>query len=212
MDSTTAVRVARRHSQRRAQPQKPEEAGDEVLRYGELTHRQRRLLQRDFQLQILPALTPMALDPCHPFPRISSRCISLAVILKEPGHPERFGSLTVPSMLPHRWRIPGQPESGKFVWLEEMVVANIDSLFPGLEVISTSPFRITRDAGARDAGTGASNRRLSTQNRRHRRPTDSVLRLEVTRNMPRRTRDLLIQNLGIKPTQAVAVDGPLLQA
>ncbi len=212
MGSTAPVRVARRHDRRRPEPPRPEAAGSEVMRYGELTSRQRRLLERDFRRQIQPALTPMALDSGHPFPRIADRSINLAVVLNEPGHGERFGSLTVPSMFPRLWRIPGQPESGKFVWLEEMVAANVDSLFPGLEIVNTSPFRVTREAGASADRTSASNRLPPRRLRRDRRRLDPALRLEVGRSMPQRTRDLLIRNLGIKPDQAVAVDGPLQQA
>lgn len=210
--SSTAVRITQRHNKSGVPPPRPQEAGVEVLRYGELTRRQRQLLHRDFQRKVLPALTPMALGPGHPFPRVADQGINLAVMLKEPGHEERFGSLTVPSMFPRRWRIPGQPESGKFVWLEEMVAANIDSLFPGLEIVSTSPFRITRAADARAVSNGLSCQPPSTRARRDRRPLDTVLRLEVERGMPRRTRDLLIRNLGIKPDQAVSVDGPLQRA
>ncbi len=187
-----------------AQPQQP----PQVLRYAELTGRQRQLLHQDFERRILPALTPMALGPGHPFPPVSDQSINLAVMLKEPGRGERFGSLTMPNMFPRLWRIPGQPESGKFVWLEEMVAANVESLFPGLEVVSTTPFRVTRKAGA-SATDGAAKRRPPARARRGRRRRDSVLRLEVERGMPPRTRDLLIRNLGIKPDQAVAVDGPL---
>ncbi len=212
MGSTTTIRVARRHSRFPARPPRSKKAGVQVLRYGELTRHQRRLLQQDFRHQVLPALTPMALGPGHPFPRISSQCINLAVMLKEPGHGERFGSLTVPSMFPRRWRIPGQPESGKFVWLEEMIAANVDSLFPGLEILSTSPFRITRAGGDRTGRQDTPNRLLPARSRRHPRPTDTVLRLEVERAMPRSARDLLIRNLGIQPDQAIAVDGPLQRA
>ncbi len=208
MDSTVAVRVARGHGGRRIEPPRPEAAGSQMLRYRQLSRRQRQLLEQDFRSQILPALTPMALDAGHPFPRLGHRSIHLAVMLKEPGYGERFGSLTVPSMFPRRWRIPGQPESGKFVWLEEMVAANVDSLFPGLEVLSTSPFRVRRAASA-DAGSGAE---PLPWRRRNGNPVDTVLRLEVERGMPRRTRDLLIRSLGIQPEQAVTVDGPLQPA
>ncbi len=185
----------------------PNDGGeDEVLRYHQLSRRQRELLHRDFERRILPALTPMAFDAGHPFPRVSDRCINLAVMLKEPKRGERLGSLTVPSMFPRRWRIPGQPESNKFVWLEELVAANVESVFPGHEIVDTSPFRITRKPRA---AAGASNRRPPIPARGGRRRADTVLRLEVERDMPRRTRDLLIRNLGIKPDQAFAVDGPL---
>ncbi len=204
MGSTAIVRVARRHDRRKVEPPRPEAAASETLRYRELNRRQRELLRRDFKHQILPALTPMALDSSHPFPRVGDRSINLAVVLEEPGHGERFGSLTVPSMFPRLWRIPGQPESGKFVRLEEMVAANAASLFPGFEVISTSPFRVTRAPPA--DRPDAAKQRLSVRGRK---PLDTILRLEVERDIPPRTRDLLIRTFGIRPDQAVDVDGPL---
>ncbi len=202
------VHVSRRHRERGAPSTKREANGIEVLRYAALSRRQRRLLHQDFQRQILPALTPMALGPGHPFPRVSNQSINLAVMVKQPGHRERFGSLTVPQMFPRLWRIPGQAESNQFVWLEEMVAANIDSLFPGLEIVSISPFRITREAPSPAGGsTTTANRRPPVRTRHDRRRFDRVLRLEVERDMPRRMRDVLIQNLGISPDQAVPVDG-----
>ncbi len=202
--SSSQVRVAGTH---RPRTPRPRDAGTEVLRYSQLTSRQRQLLHHDFERRVLPALTPMALGPGHPFPPISDQSINLAVMLKEPGRGERFGSLTVPNMFPRRWRIPGQPESGKFVWLEELVAANVDSLFPGLEIVSTTPFRVIRKT--RSEVDRSANRRLPARTRRDRRRRDTVLRLEVERGMPQRTRDLLIRNLGIQPDQAVAIDGPL---
>ncbi len=212
MGSTTKIRVARRHSRFPARPPRSKKAGVQVLRYDELTPQQRRLLERDFQREVLPALTPMALGPGHPFPRVADQSLNLAVMLREPGRAERFGSLTVPAMFPRRWRIPGQPESGKYVWLEEMVAANVDSLFPGLEILSTSPFRITRADSARTGGQGASLRLLPARSRRGPETAGTVLRLEVERRMPRSARDLLIRKLGIQPEQAIAVDGPLQRA
>ncbi|MCP3961772.1 MAG: hypothetical protein GY719_28350 [bacterium] len=210
----TPVRGTGRHGERGARPPKAKDAGAEVRCYSELTRRQRRLLHRDFQRQILPALTPMALDPGHPLPRVFGQSINLAVILKEPGHRERFGSLTLPNMFPRLWRIPGGPGSGgsrpsQFVRLEEVVAANVDSLFPGLEVVGTSSFRIRCTAGDRADGDSASNRLPPMRARHHRRRCEPCLRLEVARGMPRHVRDLLIQTLGISPEQAVTVDGPL---
>lgn len=200
--SSPPVRVARPHLPR------PHEAGTEVVRYGELTGRQRRLLHRDFERRVLPALTPMAFDSGHPFPRVSNRSINLAVMLRDPGYGERLGSVTVPSMFPRLWRIPGQPESGKFVRLEEMVAANVGPLFPGLEIVSTTPFRVTRKPHAAAGSADAASRwpaRVGDDRRRR----DTVLRVEVESGMPPRTRDLLIRNLGLKPDQAVAIEGPL---
>ncbi len=212
MGSKEASRAAGRQRQR-ACPSIPRGSDFVVLGYGELTRRQRQRLRRDFQRRVLPALTPMALDAGHPFPRAAAhRSLNLAVMLKGSGQGERLGSLTVPRMFRRLWRIPGKPGSRQFIRLEELVAANIDAVFPGLEIVDASPFTLTCGAVTGAGGKGAWNRPSPTRPGRDRIRADPALRLEVERSMPRRTRDLLIRNLGIQPGQAIVVDGPVLKA
>jgi len=135
------------------------EAGIQVLGYDELKGKQRKLLRRLFKREIFPVLTPLAFDPGHPFPHISNLSINLAVVINDPGHGEKFARVKVPHMFPRFVRLPSEEKVddlqrlglegttySNFVWLEEVVAANLDLLFPGLEVISAHPFRVTRDA------------------------------------------------------------------
>jgi polyphosphate kinase len=130
-----------------------------VLRYDDLKRKQRKLLRRYFEREIFPALTPLAFDPGHPFPHISNLSINLAVVIDDPQSGERFARLKVPGVFPRLLRIPSEEKaesyeslglveemSTNFVWLEEVIAANLDLLFPGLEIVAAYPFRVTRDA------------------------------------------------------------------
>jgi polyphosphate kinase len=198
------------------------EAGIRILDYEELKNKQRKLLRRHFETEILPALTPLAFDPGHPFPHISNLSINLAVVVNDPSHGERFARLKVPHMLPRLLRIPSeekagsyqrlglkQPKSANFVWLEEVVLANLDLLFPGLEIVAAYPFRVTRDADMEieeDEASDLLDTMLEVVESRH---FGSVIRLEVNSRMPERIREILVGNLELAPYQVYEVEGPL---
>ena len=133
--------------------------GIRLLRYGDLKAKQAKLLRRYFEREIFPVLTPLASDPGHPFPHISNLSINLAVVVKDPVSGERFARLKVPQTFPRLVRVPDEERAeqlerlalqeitaANFVWLEEVISANLDLLFPGVEVSAVYPFRITRDA------------------------------------------------------------------
>mmetsp|Transcript_16970 Transcript_16970/g.53905 ORF Transcript_16970/g.53905 Transcript_16970/m.53905 type:complete len:462 (-) Transcript_16970:359-1744(-) len=126
---------------------KLKERGLFLLNYDECTLDEKATFDRWFLEEIEPLLTPLAVDPGHPFPYLSSLAINLAVMLHDPempGDSRQFAIVTVPSML-SRWRpIEGRPNS--YVPLEQIVSANLDHLFGGMDIISVSPFRATRNA------------------------------------------------------------------
>ncbi len=198
------------------------ESGVEILDYDELKSKQRKLLRRHFERQILPALTPLAFDPGHPFPHISNLSINLAVVVNDPGHGERFARLKVPHLFDRLLRIPNEekaadyerlglkePASTNFVWLEQVVAANLDLLFPGLEIASAFPFRITRDADLEIKEDEASDLISAMQEVVDQRHFGSAVRLEVDARMPESTRDILAHNLDLAPYQVYPVEGPL---
>ncbi|HEU5305697.1 MAG TPA: RNA degradosome polyphosphate kinase, partial [Acidimicrobiia bacterium] len=93
---------------------------------------------------IFPVLTPLAVDPAHPFPYISNLSLNLAVIVRDPASgEERFARVKVPPLLP---RFVALPDGERFVLLEQIIAAKLDTLFPGMEVLAHHPFRVTRDA------------------------------------------------------------------
>ncbi len=198
------------------------EAGIQVLAYDELKGKQRKLLRRLFKREIFPVLTPLAFDPGHPFPHISNLSVNLAVVIDDPTHGEKFARVKVPHMFPRFVRIPSEEKVddmqrlglegttfSNFVWLEEVVAANLDLLFPGLEVISAHPFRVTRDADVEIEEDEASDLITTMEVVVGQRHFGSAVRLEVDSRMPERVRDILIQNVGLAPYQVYSVDGPL---
>ena len=198
------------------------EAGIRVLDFDELRSKQCKLLRKYFRQEIFPALTPLAFDPGHPFPHISNLSINLAVVLNDPVHGVRFARLKVPPAFPRLLRIPGeetadsyqnlglsQPVSNNFVWIEDVVVANLDLLFPGMEVVAAYPFRVTRDADPEIEEDEAADLLAAIEQSVRMRHFGLAVRLEVDQTMPDRARDILVQNLGLAPYQVYTADGPI---
>ncbi|MCL7453231.1 MAG: RNA degradosome polyphosphate kinase, partial [Anaerolineae bacterium] len=196
--------------------------GIDILSYGGLKRRQRKLLRQHFEREIFPVLTPLAFDPGHPFPHISNLSINLAVVLNDPRYGERFARLKVPAVLPRLLRIPSEeraesyeslglvdPASTTFVWLEEVVAANLDLLFPGMEIVSVFPFRVTRDADPEIEEDEAADLLAAIQESVHKRHFGSAVRLEIDTAMPDRIRDILITNLGVAPYQVYSKNAPI---
>ncbi len=197
-------------------------SGIRILAYDQLRSKQRKLLRRHFECEILPALTPLAFDPSHPFPHISNLSINLAVLVRKPGGTECFARLKVPHLLSRLLRIPSEENAGgydrlglevpvatNFVWLEEVVAANLDLLFPGVEVISAFPFRVTRDADLEIKEDEASDLISAMQEVVGQRHFGSAVRLEVDSKMPEAEKDMLAGNLGLAPYQVFPTEGPL---
>jgi polyphosphate kinase len=203
------------------QPQLKRE-GIKALNHDDLKSKQRKLLRKLFKREIFPALTPLAFDPGHPFPHISNLSINLAVVVKDPGHGEKFARVKVPHMFPRFVRIPSEEKADtqerlgleghsftNFVPLEEVVAENLDTLFPGLEIVSAHPFRVTRDADVEIEEDEASDLLAAMETVVGQRHFGSAVRLEIDSRMPERIREILTKNLGLAPYQVYTVDGPL---
>jgi polyphosphate kinase len=197
------------------------EAGIRIFRYDELKKKQRKALRKYFEREIFPALTPLAFDPGHPFPHISNLSLNLAVVANDPLHGERFARLKVPAVFPRLLRIPGDKGAdgyrdlglgtavaNNFVWIEEVVAANLDLLFPGMEIAAAYPFRVTRDVDIEIEEDEAADLLTAIEEVVGLRHFGRAVRLEVDSAMPERVRDILIANLGIAPYQVYTVDGP----
>jgi len=200
-----------------------QEAGIKILAYSELKSKQRKLLRRHFKSEIYPALTPLAFDPGHPFPHISNLSINLAVVINHPSGEERFARLKVPPIFPRLLRIPTEDTadaydrlglgelsgSTHFVWLEEVIAANLDMLFPSIEIVAAYPFRVTRDADFEIEEDEASDLLEAMEESVGQRHFGFAVRLEVDDQMPDRVRDILMRNLALKPYQTHSVGGPI---
>jgi polyphosphate kinase len=120
--------------------------GINIVRWDELDSVEKELANKTFNEQIFPVLTPLAIDPSHPFPYISGLSLNLAVLVKNSDDGEElFARVKVPSNLP-RFVISMSGENQRYIPLEQLIKANISLLFPGMKIINVFPFRVTRNA------------------------------------------------------------------
>jgi polyphosphate kinase len=120
------------------------EAGFKLVNAADLSKADHHLLTEVFQERIFPVLTPLAVDPAHPFPYVSNLSLNLAVMVRDPmRHQPRFARVKVPPVLP---RFIGLPDGERFVPLEQVIAVHLPALFPGMEIVSHHFFRVTRDA------------------------------------------------------------------
>jgi polyphosphate kinase len=196
--------------------------GIRVVPHSSLRKRQIRMLRDHFEREVFPILTPLAFDPAHPFPHISNLSINLAVIVNEPGYGRRFARLKVPHILPRLVRVPTEKESEdarslglddsvllEFVWLEELIAANLDLLFPGVEILDTFPFRVTRNADVVIEEDEASDLLEATKEMVGQRHFGFAIRLEADRRMPKDFLNILSSNLDLAPYQIYFTDIPV---
>lgn len=183
-------------------------AGVSIVAISDLRSDDRELLGRFFASRIFPVLTPLAVDPAHPFPYISNLSLNLAVTLRDPAEKgARFARVKVPPLLP---RFVALPDGVRFVPLEQVVGAHLSALFPGMEVTGVHPFRVTRNADLALEEDEADDllAAIETELRRRRRFAD-VVRLEIDGTMPDKVLRLLMRELNITADAVYVVDGLL---
>ena len=194
------------------------EAGVHVLDYSELNDRQRGMADKYFADTIFPVLTPLAFDPGRPFPHISNRSLNLAVLIRDHEGQERFARVKVPSTLPQFVPLDStRKQSGKrrprrqrnVVWLEQVIAANLDALFPGMHVIEAHPFHVTRDAEVAIKELEAEDLLETIEAGVRQRRFGDVVRLEVTAQMPDSMLHILMSNMELQPSELYRINGPL---
>jgi polyphosphate kinase len=177
--------------------------GLEVLAHEELGAKDRRAAGATFQKLILPTLTPLTVDPGHPFPFLSNLSLNLAVTLED-SEKRRFARVKIPPTLPRLVPLP----SGRFLLLESLVAAHLPELFPGSEVVSSHAFRVTRDNDI-ELKDVASDLLASVQREVRRRRFGAVIRLELAEGVPHRVRQILVKQLEIEDADVYEVPLPL---
>jgi polyphosphate kinase len=189
------------------------DSGIHLLDYTDLSDAQRSIADEYFRVDVFPVLTPLAFDPGRPFPHISNRSMNLAVVVKGPDGQERFARVKVPSALPRLVPIETKESRGTrehaFVWLEQLVIAHVGTLFPGFEVIAAHPFRITRDAEMVIQELEADDLLETIEQGVRQRRFGSVVRMTVDPTMPPFIRDILVENLKMDPADVVTIEPPL---
>ncbi|MGH9189753.1 MAG: RNA degradosome polyphosphate kinase [Acidimicrobiales bacterium] len=167
----------------------------------------RKHLVDEFERRIFPVLTPLAVDPGHPFPHISNLSLNLAVVVRNPRSGERrFARVKVPPLLP---RFVVMPDGERFVAVEQVIAAHLHLLFPGMEVESHCAFRVTRNADLALAEDEADDLLAAVDLEVRRRRFGQAVRLEVERSMAPEVRDLLMGELNLGPADVYALDGPV---
>ncbi|MBD2139317.1 polyphosphate kinase 1 [Anabaena sp. FACHB-1237] len=195
------------------------QAGICILNYIELNDQQKIYLDNYFEEQIFPVLTPLAVDPSHPFPYISNLSLNLAVVVKNPEtEDELFARVKVPNVLPRFLPLPpelnveknGQRIHWTGIPLEQAIAHNLESLFPGMNIQEYHPFRITRDADLELEEDEAEDLLLAIeQELRKRRMGGTTVRLEIQSQTPPLIRSRLLQDLELTETDIYEVDGLL---
>ena len=185
-----------------------EQHGVCIARVADLDAVDRDFLAAEFRARIFPVLTPLAVDPAHPFPYISHLSLNLAVMVRDPvRHQMRFARVKVPPLLP---RFIPLPDGKRFIPLEQVIALHLESLFPGMEIVSQHPFRVTRDADLELVDEEAADLLAAIQSelRRQQRRAE-VVRLEVDAAMSGEVLDLLVRELELEPTDVYRVNGLL---
>ena len=198
---------------------KLDKVGVHLLDYHKLSNVQLEKVNAYFNEVVYPVLTPLALDPGHPFPHISNLSLNLAIVVKDKKGNERFARLKVPDTLPRLLPIKRSsggvrkdgtiPHHHYFVWLEQVIMANLAPLFPGMEVASAHPFRIIRDADVEIQELEADDLLETMQQSIRKRKFGSVVQVEIYDTMPQNIRELLIENLEIRENDVYVFPAPL---
>ena len=194
------------------------EAGVHLVDYARLNRNQQRWINDYFQNAIFPVLTPLAVDPAHPFPFISNLSLNIAALIRDPDTgQQQFARVKVPQKnLPRFVELPAELSEHDpapvytAVPLEQVVAFNLELLFPGMEIEGHYFFRVTRDADLelRDLEADDLMEALQ-QGLRKRRMGGEVVRLEVANEMPDAVVDLLLEGTGVEPEDLYRINGPL---
>ena len=183
-------------------------SGIRIVDWDDLKPSQQKELREVFISRIFPVLTPLAVDPAHPFPYISNLSLNLAVVGRDPQTGEqRFARVKVPPLLPRFLKVTGRRS---FVPIEQVIAAHLHRLFPGMKVDGWHVFRVTRDADIEVEVDEAEDLldAMRTQLLRRARSPQAV-RLEVNPTMTREIRSLLQRELGLKATDVSVIPGLL---
>jgi len=195
-------------------------AGLCVLDYSQLTSVQRTNVNKYFSKTVFPTLTPLAFDPGRPFPHISNLSLNLAVLIRDQQDVEHFARVKVPDILPQLVPVTPGAEDGVtrkkkapvpqyLVWLEQVIMANLQSLFPGMEIIEAHPFHVTRDADSAIQELEAGDLLESVEEGVWQRRFADVIRLEVNDDMPPAVLEILQKNLEVDSDDVYQVGRPI---
>jgi len=198
-----------------------------IADYASLDEREREAVDRYYSETVFPVLTPLAVDPGRPFPHISNLSLNLAIVLRDIDGPgdgsnqadrrRHFARLKVPEALPQLVTVPVAPPRKrtkappilKFVWIEQVIAANLQSLFPGLEIVESHPFHVTRDAEVAIQELESDDLLESVEEAVWRRRFRKTVRLQTDASISDGILDILLEHLEIAPDEITRVPGAL---
>lgn len=190
-----------------------ERAGIHICNYNILNAEQKEYAREYFERVVFPVLTPLAYDPARPFPHISNMSLNLAVMIRDQRGQERFARVKVPSPLPRLVPVPPPPDTPatheSYVWLDQLISAHLESLFPGMEILETFSFRVTRDAEMVIQELEADDLLDMIERGVRKRRFGEVVRLTIDPMMPDSLRRILVENLELEPDDIYVLEPPL---
>jgi polyphosphate kinase len=220
-----AQKLMKRHAKAFANQVQPAlaEQGITIVHWADLEQRERDRLHKYFRKQLFPVLTPLAVDPAHPFPYISGLSLNLAVLVQNPvTGKEHFARVKVPERLPRFIAVDEKgrptdptaaggaaPKPTSFVPLEEVILAHLDYLFSGMDVVEAHTFRVTRNEDIDVEEDDAENLLKAMEKELLRRRFGPPVRLELAEGISPRIRDLLIRELGVTGEEVYELPAPL---
>ncbi|WP_049900146.1 polyphosphate kinase 1 [Natrinema sp. J7-1] len=183
------------------------DAGIRIVDYDDLSAGERQQLREYFESSVLPTLTPLTFDPAHPFPFISNQSLSLAVLTRErPGEEVTFSRVKIPR---NQVRFVQLGDDTRYVLLEDVVRANLELLFPDVEIVDTALFRVTRNAEVRRDEEVAEDLIEMIEEVIEERRFATAVRLELERDAPETVREILTRELELDEREVFHLDGPL---
>ena len=195
-------------------------AGIHIRAHKTLAMRQRQIVDAYFHEVVYPVLTPLAFDPGHPFPHISNLSLNLAVLLEGRDGQTLFARIKVPDSLPQL--VPVKRSSGGlrkdgtvpyhhyFIWLSDLISANIATLFPGLKVMEVHPFHVIRNADMEIQELEASDLLETMEESVRKRRFGVVVRLAIRKDMPDFLKDILVNNMKVDRNDVYTIDSPMV--
>jgi polyphosphate kinase len=196
-----------------------ERAGIRVMAFADLSEEQRAAVDAYFLRNIFPVLTPLAFDGSRPFPHISNRSVNLAALVRDKKGEEHFARVKVPGTLPQLVQVRSEPEEKQpagngsrelvFVWLEDVIAANLHLLFPGLKIVEAHPFRVNRDADVAIKELESDDLLETIEEAMRQRRFMNAVRLQVSSGMPQKVLDILTSNMGVNAQQVYRIEHPI---
>jgi polyphosphate kinase len=182
------------------------EAGIELVRWADLDREEQKYCKKLFKERVFPVLTPLAVDPAHPFPYISGLSLNLAVVIRDPrSDKQHFARVKVPQIFARFVPLGNE----RFVPLEDVIGEHLKRLFPGMEILEVHTFRVTRNEDLEVEEDDAENLLAALEKELLRRRFGPPVRLEVEDTMSDSVLDLLISELGVSEQEVFRLPGPL---